>query len=107
MPNTDLFPFASGLSVFAQGQLWPIGLVEFDLFEARILVPDTLSLTRYDRIAIKIGLMPGFPASVQMSDGDLVELEFLGSAHPEVVAQWNRINGPASPRLEQRGRMAA
>lgn len=90
MPNENQLPFADGLSIFAHGRYWPIGLVNFGMFEARILVPDALPLTYYDQVAIKFGSMPSFPALVQSIDRDIIELEFLCSAHPMVVAKLNQ-----------------
>jgi|GEM_PF-5429112 len=107
MPNEEPIPFAEGLSVFARSHYWPIGLVSFGMFDARILVPDTLLLTQFEQVAIKFGPMPSFPALVQSIDRDIIELEFLGSAHPKVVAKLNAKSDRSRRRRSFGGLLAA
>lgn len=98
---------ARGLQIFAQGRFWPVGLVEISMFQASVLVPDVMAPRQYDRVALKVGDMPSFPALVQSVDGDLVELEFLATAHPEILAILNGKEASARRRNPLRGLIAA
>ncbi|MEO9492248.1 MAG: hypothetical protein ABJG26_11545, partial [Marinomonas sp.] len=79
-------PLKSGAQLFTQGCFWPIGLVAMDEFEATLLVPDSLELAQRERVTLKLGELPSFPAIVRSLSGDVVQLQFLGAVHPTVIA---------------------
>ena len=83
---TNTYPLEGGIQLFTQGRFWPIGLVAIDEFEASLLVPDELVLAMRERVTLKIGTLPSFPAVVRSMSEGVVCLIFLGAVHPKVIS---------------------
>lgn len=78
-------PLKGGVQLFTQGRFWPTVLMAMNEFEATLTVPDALELTQRERVTLKIGDLPSFPAIVRSRSGDVVQLQFLGCVHPTVI----------------------
>lgn len=78
-------PPKSGVAIFSQGQFWSAGIISIDEFHSCLSIPDELELGLRERVAIKFGNFPSFPAEVLSVGGGRVRLQFVGPVHPEVI----------------------
>lgn len=78
-------PFDAQAHVYTQGKFWPVELEALDPFHARLHIDADVELRDYDRIGLKFGTLPSFPALVSAIKGTVVELQFLGPVHPAVI----------------------
>ena len=78
-------PPKSGTAIFSQGQFWSAGVITIDEFHCCLTIPEALELGLSERVAIKLGVFPSFPAEVLSARTGRVRLQFVGPVHPEVI----------------------
>ncbi|MEP2734746.1 MAG: hypothetical protein ABJP34_00490 [Erythrobacter sp.] len=78
-------PPQRGAAIFAQGQFWSAGIVTIDEFHSCLTIPVELDLGLRERLALKLGNFPSFPAEVLSVREGRVRLQFVGPVHPEVI----------------------